>query len=421
MAIYFDGFDDKMLSFYSESGRVGMLAYPVANKYVKECDSKSPNFMGFVRNVQGNLVGVQLGGYVECKFTGIAPTPGYCGLIADGFGGVKVDEEQAAIKRLVLWADATTGKSFTQALEQIDPSENYAGTPLEGLDAYQRQLKRFDIKVSGIGSDTVSKFFQTSDSAALFPEYVSRAVRQGMEQADVLQKIVATTTVIDGMDYRAIESVENGERLTAAEVAEGASLPTTTVQVKDTLTEMHKRGRMLVASYEAVKFQKLDLFTVTLRQIGNCIAEGQLLDAYAALIGVHDSGITLEGGLTYAGLVDLWNAFEGFNMTTLLVSARDTASILKMTEMQDAIAGNDFHATGRVVTPLGAELIKHKMFPDNTILALDRTCALEKVQAGDVVTDFDKLIDRQLERASITAIAGFSPIFSGAVQMLTHA
>ena len=53
----------------------------------------------------------------------------------------------------------TTGKSFTQALEQIDPSENYAGTPLEGLDAYQRQLKRFDIKVSGIGSDTVSKFF----------------------------------------------------------------------------------------------------------------------------------------------------------------------------------------------------------------------------------------------------------------------
>lgn len=26
----------------------------------------------------------------------------------------------------------TTGKSFTQALEQIDPSENYAGTPLEG-------------------------------------------------------------------------------------------------------------------------------------------------------------------------------------------------------------------------------------------------------------------------------------------------
>ena len=43
----------------------------------------------------------------------------------------------------------TTGKSFTQALEALDPSENYKGTSLEGLDAYERQLKRFDIKVSG--------------------------------------------------------------------------------------------------------------------------------------------------------------------------------------------------------------------------------------------------------------------------------
>ena len=31
----------------------------------------------------------------------------------------------------------STGKSFTEALESIDPSENYAGTELEGLDAYQ--------------------------------------------------------------------------------------------------------------------------------------------------------------------------------------------------------------------------------------------------------------------------------------------
>lgn len=32
------------------------------------------------------------------------------------------------------------GKSFTQVLEKLDPSEQYRGTALEGLDAYQRQL-----------------------------------------------------------------------------------------------------------------------------------------------------------------------------------------------------------------------------------------------------------------------------------------
>ena len=37
-----------------------------------------------------------------------------------------------------------SGRSFLKVLESLDPSENYKGTALEGLDAFQRQLKRFD-------------------------------------------------------------------------------------------------------------------------------------------------------------------------------------------------------------------------------------------------------------------------------------
>ena len=72
------------------------------------------------------------------------------------------------------------GRSFSQVLESQDPSEQYKGSALEGLDAFQRQLKRFDIKVKGSASDAVEKFFRTSDSAVLFPEYVARSVRQGI-------------------------------------------------------------------------------------------------------------------------------------------------------------------------------------------------------------------------------------------------
>ena len=35
------------------------------------------------------------------------------------------------------------------------------------------------------------------------------------------------------------------------------------------------------------------------------------------------------------------------------------------------------------------------------------------------MTDYDKLIDRQLERASISAITGFAKIFNGASKKLT--
>lgn len=153
--------------------------------------------------------------------------------------------------------------SFTSALESIDPSENYKGSSLEGLDAYQRQLKRFDIKVSGAGSDTVEKFFKTTDSATLFPEYVARAVRQGIEEANHLPQIIASVTNIDSLDYRSITSIPTDEEKALVAVAEGEAIPETTVRTRDNLVKLHKRGRMLVASYEAIRFQRLDLFTVT--------------------------------------------------------------------------------------------------------------------------------------------------------------
>jgi hypothetical protein len=55
---------------------------------------------------------------------------------------------------------------------------------------------------------------------------------------------------------------------------------------------------------------------------------------------------------------------------------------------------------------------------ENTILALDRHCALEMVQAGDVSVEYDKLIDRQLERAAITSICGFGRIYNDAAAIL---
>ena len=69
-----------------------------------------------------------------------------------------------------------SGEGFSKCLERLDPSEQYRGTELAGYDAFQRQLKRFDIKVSGQDSDRLQKFFATSDSAALFPEYAARTI-----------------------------------------------------------------------------------------------------------------------------------------------------------------------------------------------------------------------------------------------------
>lgn len=319
----------------------------------------------------------------------------------------------------------STEKGFTGTLEELDPSEQYEHSPLSGLDAYQRQLKRFDIKVSGAGSDVVEKFFHTTDSAALFPEYVSRAVRQGMEDADVLPRIVAATTKIKGMDYRTITSTLAEEDKEFKTVAEGAAIPHTIIKTQDCLVPLHKRGRMLVASYEALRFQRLDLFTVTLRQIGAYIARAQLRDAVEVLELGDGNGnaagvtsVTTAGTLSYEDLIRFWNSFSPYGLSTVVASADMMEKLLNLGEFKDAMAGMNFQGSGKMITPLGADLIKAPSLGAGKLIGLDKTCALELVQAGDILTDYDKLIDRQLERAAITSISGFAKIFPDASKLL---
>ena len=320
----------------------------------------------------------------------------------------------------------TPGKPFTEVLEDLDPSANYAGTGLDGLDAYQRQLKRFDIKVGGGDSDRLEKFFQTGDSAALFPEYVTRAVRQGMELANLLPSLVATTTNINSMDYRTITSNPGKDDKSLKPVAEGAAIPQTVVKTQDHLVKLHKRGRMLVASYEALRFQRLDLFTVTLRQIGAYIARAQLSDAVDVLLNGDDgqspaaSIATADVKPAYADLVNLWGALAPYQLKTMLASTATMKDILGIVELKDANAGLNFQGTGKLATPLGANLLHVPDLADGKIIGLDKTCALEMVQAGGVTTDYDKLIDRQLERAAISTIAGFTKIFDSAVNVLNY-
>ena len=317
------------------------------------------------------------------------------------------------------------GRSFSQVLEREDPSERYKGTGLEGLDAFQRQLKRFDIKVKGESSDPVEAFFRTSDAAVLFPEYIARTVRQGMEEGDVLPHITAAVTKIDGMDYRSITSEAGGEEKKLKPVNEGAAIPSTTVKVQANLVKLKKRGRMLVASYEAVRFQKLDLFSVTLRQIGAHIARIHLEDAVDVLINgdgnENAAAVTaLETGksLDYGALVDFWAKFDPYTMNTLLVSGDVMLQMLKLPEFQNPLTGLNFQGTGKLTTPLGAALMRTSVLPAKTAVGLDRRFALEMVRSGDVTVEYDKLIDRQLERAAITTISGFAKVFTQASRVL---
>ena len=172
--------------------------------------------------------------------------------------------------------------------------------------------------------------------------------------------------------------------------------------------------------------QRLDLFTVTLRQIGAAIARGQLSDALAVLLNGDEGDEPAEtipsaGQIpAYSDLVNLWGSFPPYALNTMAASTAAMKDLLSISEMKDAAAGLNFQGTGKLVSPLGAKLLHVPQLEPGRIVGLDKTCALEMVQAGDVVTDADRLIDRQLERTAVSVTAGFARIFDGAVRVLTY-
>ena len=324
------------------------------------------------------------------------------------------------------------GKSFSQVLEALDPSEGYKGTALEGMDAFQRQLKRFDIKVKGAGSDAVEKFFSTSEASVLFPEYVSRSVRAGMEEGNILPSITASVTHFDGMDYRSIYSAASEDDKSLRYVGEGAAIPQTEIRAADHLVKLRKRGRLLVASYEAIRFQRIDLFSVMLRQIGSQIMRMHLEDAIDVIVNgdgnsnaadtyaVGDSTIGGNSGtLTYTELLKFWNEFDPYTMNTMLCAPDVMLQILGCSEFQNPLAGLNFAGSGEPGNPLGAKLIRCPAMTASTVIGLDKGYALEMVSSGDVSVEYDRLIDRQLERAAITSITGFSKLYTGASKVLS--
>ena len=299
-----------------------------------------------------------------------------------------------------------SGKSFTAALEELDPSAAYAGTELASLDAYERQLKRYNIRVNGADCDMVEKFFVSTETAVLFPEFVKRSIRKGFDET-VLSAVTAVRTVSESSQYlgcvlddsAAYGTTAQTVALTAASVTEGTTAVT-----------LQKFGRLINASYEAVRKQRLDVFGVMLRSIGvklaNAVAKQAMTVLKASAEGVSTSA------LTYADLADLYGCFD---MTTVLASPAVASKIAAMEQMKDSKA----EANGRMYLPFGSELVKSSAVDNATVIGIDRDFALEFITSTGLVLETDKLIDHQLDQITVSLTCGFRKITPDAVKVLT--
>lgn len=301
-----------------------------------------------------------------------------------------------------------SGKSFTSALEELDPTSAYMGTELENLDAFERQLKRYNIKLSGTECDRVEKFFNSTETAVLFPEYVKRCIEKGFNDT-IISSVIAAQTVCESGHYLGCVMDDSADYIATAQADE---LPTTTVKEGTTAVVLEKFGRLINASYEAVRKQRLDVFGVMLKSIGVKLAVAVLKKAVKVLM--QNAKTITVSSLTYANLAELYGSFDCFDMTTIIANPATASKIMAMEQLSDSRTNAD----GQIVLPFGSEMVKTSAVDVNTIIGIDKKFALEFITSSGLVLETDKLIDRQLDRITISISCGFRKITPDAVNII---
>ena len=316
-------------------------------------------------------------------------------------------------------------KTFSQILEELDPSENYDNSYVGKLDAYQRQLKRFDIKVNGKNCDYISKFYENSYSAVLFPEFVARCIAQGMHSNSILQQIVANTNKINTLNYQNVQ-LNNLKSNILEPVEEFQEIPETQLKPNKEFVKLIKRGCFLSASYETIEFQKIDSFSIALKQIGRCIIDSIIKDAIFVLLAEKEKKdeqsptvtSNKEGEITYEDLVNVWTQFEEFEMNTIIIHPTLLAKMANINEFKNPLSKFSFQNNGNLTTPLGANIIKTCAAPKDSIIFLDKNFALSQLIAKEITVEADKLIEKQITRTVIYTIVGFAKMFKKACCIL---
>lgn len=326
----------------------------------------------------------------------------------------------------------TTGKTFSEILEKDDPSENYKGSNLEKLDAYERQLAAHDIQVKGKQAALVGDFYKTDTSKILFPEFINRNLKIGMNRGKMeamIDDVVSTTSEIDSNSLKGISVDMNSSNVEYKRVNENAKFPLVVFKTKEQANTLYKIGTSINATYEALRRVKVDLIANALQIIGFNLSRAMVYEVLDVLLnGDGNSNPAPEvlsvghGDITFEDILSLELEFENFENEFLIGNKNTMKKVLKIPEFRDPLIASKFLTNGDLQTPFGNTLKLNKKLPDSKLIGFNRKAGVEMLEEkGASLVETGKIINQQFEEIVISKYCGFSKIFPDSAFVLNFA
>lgn len=317
-------------------------------------------------------------------------------------------------------------EKLAQRLKRRYPGDVLDGNFGRHVDdlAYKLAGLQLELNARGIRpDDTVEKAFFSSANGPnqpLFPVWLASNVIAGQLAGSLVPHLVASEVQIESHVQEKITIADTAETRQLKFIGEGAELPKTTIAKTDGNITLYKYGRMLEATYEAVRLMHLDILGLQLRRMGLQIGIDQSDDLIETLIAgdgnastaITDTDAEVSGTLDYDELTRLYLAFDiGYKMRHAVINSTHLRTILNMAEFKDPTAGFQFVNEGVLPGPLGA--VWHRWdstgsasFSTDRILAVDSMGAAVIYREGDLLEESDALIDKQMHRRTISEWVG---------------
>lgn len=376
------------------------------------------------------------------------------------------------------------GIPTSELLEREDPSIDYG--PSMQLDAYERLLMVKNIRVSGIpwrglAADRFEVFGQDRESMELCNEFVSRVWRavvhrppsnmrvtfasddlalnsalrpyydaaglraQQIQTAIPLGEILANTSTVDTDAYRAAYLIEpSAPSLRMVRVGETADIPETRIATREQSVYLHKYGRAVRISYEAMRRQPIDRVALLIARIAIQADTDKLSTAIDTMINGDGNGnaatvvnlttldpATTANNLTLIAWINFIQQFPNpYALTTVLGRTAATTALMvlnvgtantMLAELRSTLGigglrpiNPELSGTVSVGTTLDAPAAK--------LIGFDRRFALEQlIEANADINETMRWILNQTEVLTLSEVVGFDVMDPNATKVLNLA
>lgn len=304
----------------------------------------------------------------------------------------------------------------------------------EGMATLARWMQK-----AGGKPDTVKDFYRDNATTALFPLYIESRIQQALLGTSLVSELIMSDEVVPATQVIGLTITDAEADRSLRKIGEGTELPTTTFTKGNSVIQLYKFGRRVLASYEAIQSQSVDAFGNFLGRIGKqigadetdrlldiaIIGDGSGVTLAAAETNATDTDVAVAGSIAFADMLNWYMSVPNpaYRLDKAIAGRTDLRLIADLVEFTDPLYIQG-QGVLRIPTPVAMSYhwwqggVADSHYLDRMVIGIDSRVAFAAYTYGGFLSETGKIIENQMEQTTFSYWRGFRKNDTNGCQVL---